>query len=262
MSIKKRFKYCLIKTGLFPFVEAALFLRRCSIFNTIYYNFKLFSFKEAVILPLAVGKNVKIVNKGEFLINCKLSPLMVICGVVTIPPFEDYKSKTIITNYGTVLINNKVNIHPGAKIWVAKNASLILEGYNIIGAESKVACHNEIRIGKYSGFSWCCEVFDTDFHYTKDITTGKIYNKDKPVFIGDNVFIGNHVNISKGTKLPNGAVVSSWSNVSGSFMKKGDYPLIKSPNAEMVDSGYYIAHGYKYPVDLKFGEEYKKLHNK
>lgn len=248
--------------GFWPFVEAAFFLRKCSIINTLYYNFKLFPLKKAVILPLAVGKNVRIENKGSLSINCKLSPLMIICGVVTIPPFEDYSSKTIITNKGSMIIKNKINIHPGAKIWIEENACLILEGYNVIGADSKVACHKEIKIGMYSGVSWCCEVFDTDFHYTKDITTGKIYNKDKSVVIGDNVFIGNHVNISKGTKLPNGSIVSSWSNVSGNYMKKGEYPLIKCANADVIDSGYYIAHGYKYPLDVRFGEEYKKLHEK
>lgn len=248
----------LVKTELFPYIHAIRFLPQCSLFKTIYYNFKLFPFRQAIKLPFAVGKNVKIVNEGSISINTQVVPFMVVCGIVTIPPFEDYDTKTKITNYGTMIIGNNVNIHPGARIWVDKKAVLELKGYNIIGAESKVACHKEIVIGLYSGFSWNCEVFDTDFHYTKDVVSGKIYAKDKPIIIGDNVFIGNHVNIGKGTKLANGSVVSSWSNLSGSYIKKGENALISGVKATVIDTGYYIAHGYKMYLDDQFAKEFKK----
>ena len=264
MNIKRSIKYILIKRGLYSSIKEKYLLFRlllkCNLIKTIYYNFRLFPFSQALKLPIAVGKNVEIHNEGIIVLDCEIKPLMIICGIITIPAFESYDIKTKIYNKGTIIINNNINIHPGAKLWVKENAQFTLKGYNIIGSCSKVACHKDIYIGEYSGFAWECQIFDTDFHFTRDLVSGKIFNKDKPIYIGKNVFIGNHVNISKGTKLPDGAVVSSWSSVSGSFLKSCKLPpLIQGFKAMKVDEGYYIPHGYKMYIDERYGKIYKRM---
>ena len=251
-----------MRNGLLDCIHAFQFLPKCSVLRTLYYNFKLLPFRQAHKFPIAVGKNTIIKNTGDIIFDCSISPFMVILGVSTIPAFEDYSSKTQITNAGTIIIRNKINIHPGAKIWVEKGAELLFDGYNIIGAETKVACHKNIKIGKYSGCAWNCEIFDTDFHYTKDIVSGRIFDKNKEIVIGADVFIGNHVNIGKGTKLPDGSVVAAWSNVSGSFMKKSSAPFISGPKADMIDSGYYIPHGYKMNIDVRYAKMFAEKKNR
>lgn len=236
-------------------------LLKCSIPRTIYYNFRHLPINQAIKLPLAVGRNTQIVNYGIIILPDVVSPFMVSLGIIRLKPFESYSTPTKIYNEGTIYIKGAIRIHPGAKIWVGPEAELFFQGFNIIGAENKIACHKKISFGRYTGTSWQCEIFDTDFHYTKDLVSGKIYNKVKPISIGDEVFIGNNVNIGKGVKLPDGSIVSSWSNVSGSFMKAEKAPLIQGPKATVVDSGYYIAQGFKMDLDRKFGEEYIKTHN-
>lgn len=44
------------------------------------------------------------------------------------------------------------------------------------------------------------QIFDTDFHFLRNVLKSKIYKRKKPVIIGDNVFIGNSSTIGKEQK--------------------------------------------------------------
>jgi len=44
---------------------------------------------------------------------------------------------------------------------------------------------------------------DSDLHYLKNAITGEIYSRNKEVFVGRNVWVGNRSSISKGAIIPN-----------------------------------------------------------
>lgn len=93
----------------------------------------------------------------------------------------------------------------------------------IVGDKSKFMgeCHlvaaSLVTIGKDCAISWDTQIMDTDFHhiYGQD---GKLLNMDKPVAIGNHVWIGSHSIILKGTALPDELVIAAGSIISsGSF---------------------------------------------
>ena len=51
--------------------------------KTIYYNFRVFPFKTAILLPVLVGRKVKIKKpkKGTVIIRSKIKPFMIKMGV-------------------------------------------------------------------------------------------------------------------------------------------------------------------------------------
>lgn len=51
----------------------------------------------------------------------------------------------------------------------------------------------------------------------EDMESNKVYHKCKPVCIGSNVWIGNHVSITKGTVIADGCIVASCSVVNKQF---------------------------------------------
>lgn len=265
MISRKNIKYFLIKyrllDGLKDIRKSIETLFRCNIIKTIYYNFRWLPFKQAIRLPIVVGWRTKLKGKGKIVINCRPRLFMIDIGIPTIPCFDVYGSLTFLQIDGRISAGECIKIHPSAKIWVGETGNLSFKGWNVIGNNTKIACFKEITIGEYTGISWESQVFDTNFHYTKDIVSGKILNKDNAVFIGKDVFIGNHVNIAKGSKIPDGSLVSAWSNVSGSFMKNKTSPLIQGPKASVIDNGFYIAQGFKMNQDERYGKIFKKKHS-
>lgn len=57
----------------------------------------------------------------------------------------------------------------------------------------------------------------TDGHAIFDVSTGDLLNKSKPIFIGDNCWIGSEVVIMKGSVIPNNVIVGSRSLVAKIF---------------------------------------------
>lgn len=210
-----------------------------NILKTLYVNFKALSIRNAIKIPIIVGHNVKIIDLGTIIIDAPITTGMFSIGVLRIPTLEHSSdNKFIFYNGGILRLKGRVKLHTGVKF--SNSGEITLGGKNTIGACTKVVCHSKIVIGYNSGCSWHCEIFDTDFHQLKDIVSGRLLKMDSPIFIGDNVFIGNHCNISRSTKIPNGCVITSWSRVSGSYRKDGENLLISGNPAKVIDKGYMM----------------------
>ena len=211
-----------------------------NLLKTLYYNFYFFSFKQAFKLPLAVGWNVRFRGTGSIILSAsEIHPFMLSFGVLKIDDIESNSDKTYISNWGNLEFQGYAKIHPGAKLWIFEDANITFKGNNTIGARSIVASEEFIEIGFNSGCSWDCEIFDTD-----------------------KVFIGNHVNIGKGTKIPNGSVISSWSKVFGSFTRKGENLLIAGNPAKVVDTGLTMTHAYEEALEAECEQKMKNKQRK
>ena len=175
-------------------------IKNYSIMKTIYYNFKYLNFRQAIKFPFIIGKKVKLIIKGNIYI-------------------EDINKKIIIDKGSKIIINGnliiKGRVHLGEKngIYVAKSGILTLGDNVKINSELSLNCLKEISIGDNSLLAWRCTVLDCDFHNIYDYDN-KIINKDKPVTIGDKVWIGNNVIILKGTKIHNNCIIGAGSVVS------------------------------------------------
>jgi len=110
--------------------------------------------------------------------------------------------------------NNKLVLEAGVKL---RGSMINLRGDNClihIGENStfggarlvNTGNNNPLKIGKNCLFADHIEVWASDTHsiYNRD---GQMINKEKPVTIEDNVWIGSHVFILKGVTIKSGSVV-------------------------------------------------------
>lgn len=191
-------------------------LGNVSILKTLYINLRLFPFFQAIKLPIVIGKGTIIRRIGKVILNCPARPALLTMGVLYL--FNDKKSNQgIWDNAGTIVISGKVTLHTGLCLYTKSNGKISFGGVNQIGMNNIICSEKLIEIGKFSQTSWYTQIMDTDFHYMENVGTGAIYKKSEPVFIGDNVWIGNHVAISKGTVIPNGCIVAAYSLVNKPF---------------------------------------------
>lgn len=199
---------------------------RPNLLKTIWVNFKVLKFKDAIKFPIVLygGVELRGLKKGSIVFEKVSRAILRIGGgggfYGRVP-----RSHTLYHNHGTHYVHGRCNILNGGIINITDKAVFETGKRVSIGANVRIKCTDKIAIGDSCMISWDVQIFDTDFHYV--VSEGKeIMRNNKPVIIGDAVWIGSRVTILKGTELPEGTVVSSNSLVNKSFMK-GDLDVCK-----------------------------------
>ena len=183
-----------------------------NIISTLYFNFKFLPFKQAIRLPIILYHNIRIIrNTGRIIINTdNIKFQMVQIGAHGFDMFCN--QTTTLDIAGDIIISGDgVRVGHGSLLRVEDKGRLELYKNSILGARNIVFCKKNIVFKENALFSWDCQLMDTDTHELKNVLTGEIQDMSREIEIGDNSWIGNHVIINKGTKIPSGTIVSSFS---------------------------------------------------
>lgn len=188
-------------------------LRRISI-KTIYFNFKYLPLKQAIKLPIFVSKNL-ILQKtaGKVVLEGPIKTGLVRIGFGDTGIFDFKRSRGVWNVDGTVIFKGKTRIGHGSKISVDKDGTLTLGKNFEVTAESTIVAYSEVSFGENCLLSWDILVMDTDLHKIKN-SSGDILNAPRPIFIGNNVWIGCRCLILKGASIPNGSIIGANSTIS------------------------------------------------
>lgn len=182
--------------------------------RSIILNFKLFSFKQAIHLPLIVSRNIKIsyIYRGAIQIDCiNIFPGMIQLGYSDVGTINIQQSPSVlqILKGGKIIFNGKCHIGAGCNISVGTNGVLEFDnGFNCSGRTAFIA-HKSIVFKEQCLVSWGCTFIDTDFHLIKE--NGDIINEPSEILINNNVWIGCNCNILKGSMLPSNSVLGAGS---------------------------------------------------
>lgn len=222
-----------------------------SLFKTIKFNFRAFPFKTAIKFPILVGKCVVIKKIGRVSIENSLSRI----HLGTQQLFNTCNKLPLIwDNKGLVSFKGKVIIQPGVCIHTSTLGYLELGNNIYIGTGTLIVSQNHIVIGKNTQISWNCQLCDTDFHFIQNNSSRTIKNNCKPIDIGDSVWIGNHVMITKGIKIADNCIIGQCSFVNRS---------IDNPNTIAVGNPIRVLAG-KYSriwdscLELELTEQFSK----
>ncbi|MFC4269733.1 acyltransferase [Polaribacter marinivivus] len=104
---------------------------------------------------------------------------------------------------------------------INKNAKLII-GKNVGMSSVAIVCSKKIVFGDNVRVGGNTVFYDTDFHSLKyndriSIPENKDHIKVKPIYIGNNVFIGGHSLILKGSSIGQNSIVGAGSVVAGNI---------------------------------------------
>lgn len=216
------------------------YVKQFNLLKTIWVNFRLFPFREAIKMPVWIFGKFRLghVYRGCIEFNCPVVRGLLRLGF-------DMDNPVYITSlvvWGKIKVNGHVFIHSGTHVGVAKGALLELGNHSAIGACGKVRCENHIIIGDHARISWECQVFDTDFHYIE--YQGVVRRKDSPVFIGHHCWLGNRITVNKGSRLPPHSIVASNSLVNKDFSDNGPSGLYAGVPARFVKGPVNRIWGY------------------
>lgn len=212
--------------------------------KTIWFNFKALPFKKAIKIPFVISYNTTIKNIGKIELSEEIHTGMISLGVSRVPGIDSNLNKIFFCNNGTLKIKGNLHIHSGVLILISDKATVELGERVKFGCKTRIICRNSIVVGNDFRMSWEGQMFDTDFHFLYNIEKDTYYPRNKPIIIGDNVFVGNRCTIGKGTVIPSGSVISCVSKISGDFLDDGENLLLSGNPAKVIKKGVNMGNSW------------------
>lgn len=196
--------------------------------KSFYVSWKLTSFRRAFSLPLTVRYNVKVLSvSGRF-----IGPGKMTIGFNRTGIYDVRFQRSMLNVSGTIEAMGPVSLGGGCRIDVAVGSTLLFAGKVSNSAGLTIVCGERIEIGNDTIISWNTLIIDTDFHYIKDIVSGRTGKMKKPVVIGANTWLCAGSMVLKGAVLPDGCVLSAGSVLTGRLREKNC--LLRGNPAEFV----------------------------
>ncbi|HFV9295191.1 acyltransferase [Serratia fonticola] len=148
--------------------------------------------------------------------NIKLKNGTLIIGLKKVGHVSN-KTSTYFNVRGELICSGSTSFGRGCRVDISEGAFFKVHG-GYIGPENDFIIYNGIEIGSGCNISWGCQFMDDDFH---SIEYENKRNKNRNIYIGDNVWIGCNSSILKGTYIAKGCVVAANAVVSDVFLEEG-----------------------------------------
>lgn len=191
--------------------------------KTIYFNLRYLPLRQAIHLPIWLATNVRIRNmyRGGIVLDAPIRTAMIRVGFHQVDAICIYSLKTIlnIPKPGKLVFKGEAHIGHGAIISCVGGVMTVGDNFAVSGSTSFV-CYKEITIGRDVQFAWDSLVMDSDAHkiYNQE---GSRMNEDRPVVIGDKVWLACQNTVLKGTVIGNNCVVGANSLLNRTYTEDG-----------------------------------------
>lgn len=208
-----------------------------NIIAIIYFNFKMLPFRQAIKLPFDFYYKVRFENlHGKIRIDAShIQRAMIRIGGRGSDMFPH--NPFILDLQGKIIFHGKTEIGCSSYIHVGPKGTLEFGNHVRIGALNKIYCEETIIFNNEIDFSWECQIFDTNFHYIKDIKSNTVNPINSPIKIGSYNWFGNRCNIMKGTITPNNTIVASNSLCNKDYSDIPEYSLLAGSPAKLKNKG-------------------------
>lgn len=195
--------------------------------KTIYLNFLLFDFKQAIKMPIMISRKVKIkeIYRGSVVIPENVKPFFIKIGIEGVQGVvTDRNGYLKIGKEAKICFKGKTSLSRGVYIRATGNITFGNKFY--CNCDLSIICGKSITFGDDCILGWNVHIRDCDGHSL--FQNGVRINPNKAVQIGNHVWIGQDVKILKGTVIPENSVIAMNSCVTKSFTEPktiiGGYP--------------------------------------
>lgn len=205
---------------------------------SLYINFKLLPFKQAIRLPIFIYPKTILVNKGKIIFpNCELSFGCIKIGTHELS-FHQRKIYSHILNNGNLFLDKNIELKAGICCTIAKSGKLYFKNDVKLGANTKIFCCKEIKIQNNTRIGYESHLIDTNFHYIESLGSEEFNDIAKPITIGNWCWIASKVTINAGTVLPNNVIVGSNSLLNKDYTSAvPENSLLAGSPAKLIKTG-------------------------
>lgn len=185
--------------------------------KSIYVNFRVLPFSQAIRLPIIVSEKTKLQSLTGNVVLSKVKTGMIRIGFGNIQMLDYSYNRTLLCIEGSITFKGKCKIGMGSRLIVYGDLEL---GENfLISGDAMIFCNKKIIIQNNSTLAWESIVMDSDHHKIYD-DNDMCINPDKEVIIGSNVWVGARSFILKGCSIPDGCIIGANTTITKSFTEK------------------------------------------
>ena len=229
-------------------------LFKINIIKTLLLNFKLFPLKEAVRFPIIIYGRYNVfqllsLKKGQIEVRGLCKTGMIRLNRRIGDNIGD-NLRGSLSLQGKIVISGECDIGQGCNISIREGAVLEIDDKLSVTGLSKIHVYESIKIGSRVVISWNVQIHDTDYHYF--IKNERIFPRNKKIEIGDNVWIGHDVTISKGSVIPSNCIIASNSLVNGRYEESEKGLLIAGIPAKTIRSNIRPINDYNKDARIDF----------
>jgi acetyltransferase-like isoleucine patch superfamily enzyme len=202
--------------------------------KTIYFNFKMFGFKDAIKLPVYFFGRIKLYDlTGKITIESPIKTGMIGIG----QPFELTKASQGTAEFylkGNLIFKNHAHFGKDCLIYIGENATCEIGDLFAMGSRGKLLCYHNISFEKCVRIGFESQVIDTNFHTIIDLETNQVMPMRSKISIGNYNWIGNRSSIMQKTITPDNCIVASNSLCNKDYSSFGENILIGGVPANLI----------------------------
>ena len=133
----------------------------------------------------------------------------------------------VVRNEGGSIRAENILLYPGTRLWAHKGGEISIGNGTYLNRGAEVIAWNRVEIGRDCMIGWDVVIMDTDLHPVGDRPM-----ENKPVVIGDGVWIGCRSIILKGVTIGERAIIAA-----GSIVTKDvpPYTLVGCQPAKQIE---------------------------
>lgn len=212
-------------------------LLRLNLIVTLYVNFRLLPISQAIRFPIFCYGRTKIHSlKGRFIIDCPLRNGMIRIGYRWLDLWPVSYLPTQLNVQGSIIFSGDAVFSGGVALFAQSKYSKIVFGDSItIGGGSMIKSLNSIFIGKRTRITGGCTLMDSNMHYVKDISTGKIAQNTGSIIVGEYCWINYGSVITKGAVIPSYSIVGRYSFIGKSFKDEGENLFLAGAPVKVIN---------------------------
>lgn len=208
-----------------------------TLIKTIYFNFRCFDFKTAMIMPVIVSYRVKLIGikKGCILIKTlHKKRFMIKIGFDGSFFISNTTSSFCIQKNGKIIFNGKSTFGEGVNIFL--NGGVLDIGNNFYANRNlQIQCEKKIKIGNDCLFGWNVQIRDTNGNHT--VMKNGVENKNNGEIVLENhVWVAADVLILSDTFVGNDNIIATKSMVKS--LKSDSNRLIVGSPAKIKEGIY------------------------
>ena len=127
-----------------------------------------------------------------------------------------------ISKNAQLSIFGTITLRPNVLIAIRDNAKLTIKDGCFLNRSTSIVCRENIEIGKNSMFGENVKIYDNDHKIINGTVCRNKFNTKK-IIIGNYCWIGNDVNILKGSIIKDKTIIGAMSLVKSKLSKQGVY---------------------------------------
>jgi len=202
--------------------------------KTYYFNYKKFPFSIARKLPVFFYGKIKFSSlRGKVIIDAPIKKAMIGYGQSFEFPTTS-KGVAEMSLNGIIVFKGNVQIGKDVCLQIADGAYFEMGHFSCLGSGTLVICREKIVLGYYARVGYQTQFIDTTIHQLIDNVTEKKAPMTRPIFLGDENWVGNKTTIMKGTITSNNCIIASNSLLNKDYSELGNNILIGGIPAKLL----------------------------